>query len=51
MLYEIRKDGKTFAVWTDPRCAPQPHTIKAMMAAGYRLYADGKPAKKSQRSV
>ena len=49
--YEIRKDGKTFARWTDPSCTPDAKTLKSMQAAGYRLYVNGRPAKKSQRSV
>ena len=49
--YEIRKDGRTFCSWTDPRCTPSTEALKAMKAAGYRLFIDGRPAKKSQRRV
>ena len=40
--YEIRKDGKVFASWDDPRLTPNQSTLKSMKAAGYRLYIDGK---------
>lgn len=49
--YEIRKDGRTFCSWTDPRCTPSAETLKNMKAAGCRLFIDGKPAQKSQRRV
>ena len=41
-LYEIRKDGKTYCSWTDPRCSYTKEQLKTMKAAGYRLYVDGK---------
>jgi len=40
--YEIRKDGKTFCSWTDPKCTPRRDELRSMKAAGYRLYIDGK---------
>lgn len=40
--FEIRKDGKVFARWDDPRLTPNQGTLKSMKAAGYRLYIDGK---------
>lgn len=40
--YEIRKDGKVFAHWDDPRLTPDKDTLKSMRDAGYRLYQDGK---------
>lgn len=46
--YEVRKDGKVYCSWTDPRCAPDAKTLKSMKAAGYRLYANGKPASKKE---
>lgn len=49
--YEIRKDGAAYMTWTDPRCTPDAKTLKSMKAAGYRLYVNGRPAKKLQRSV
>lgn len=41
--YEIRKDGKSYCGWTDPKCTPDKDTLKSMKHAGYRLYIDGKP--------
>lgn len=43
--YEIRKDGVTYAAWTDPRCTPDTKTLRSMKAAGYRLYLNGKLGK------
>ena len=40
--YEIRKDGKSYCSWTDPKCTPDKDTLKSMKQAGYRLYIDGK---------
>lgn len=40
--YELRKDGRVYAHWDDPRLSPDRDTLKSMKAAGYRLYVDGK---------
>ncbi len=40
--FELRKDGKVFAHWEDPSFTPDRETLRAMKAAGYRLYIDGK---------
>lgn len=40
--FEIRKDGKPYAGWNDPKLTPSKETLRSMKAAGYRLYVDGK---------
>lgn len=40
--FELRKDGKVFAHWEDPSFTPDRETLRAMKAADYRLYIDGK---------
>lgn len=45
-MYEIRRDGVTVCSSTMPRCGYSAKTIREMIAAGYRYYADGKMQKK-----
>ena len=43
--YEIRKDGVAWCGFNDESCMYDKETLKAMRAAGYKLYIDGKPAR------
>lgn len=40
--YEIRKDGRPYASWTDPSLTYPKEILQSMKRAGYRLYLDGK---------
>lgn len=40
--YSIRKDGKVCMAWDDPGLTYPRETLRAMKAAGYRLYVDGR---------
>ena len=40
--YEIRKDGKLYASWTDPALTYPRETLRNMKDHGYRLYIDGR---------
>ena len=40
--YEIRREGRAYASWTDPSLTYPKETLRSMKEAGYRLYIDGK---------
>lgn len=40
--YEIRRNGEKVCRSSIPRCGYSEKTLKDMIAAGYRYYADGK---------
>lgn len=39
---EARKNGTVYCVYTSESCLPDKDTLKAMKAAGYKLYQYGK---------
>ena len=48
---EARKNGVTYCSYFDESCLPDNETIKAMKAAGYKFYQNGKlykPEKKEK---
>ena len=47
--YEIRKDGVTYCGFDDESCMYSDETLKNMRDAGYKLYVDGKLAKKEKK--
>jgi hypothetical protein len=48
--YEIRKDGVAYCGFNDESCMYDKETLKAMSAAGYKLYIDGKLARSQKNS-
>lgn len=47
MIYEVRKDGQVYMKTSDEQCRYSPVIEAAMKEAGYSIYIDGKPLKKT----
>lgn len=44
--YEIRRNGETVCVSSQPQCGYPAKTVRDMMAAGYQYVVDGKAVRK-----